>query len=171
MSDESSRSARELIVRAADRGALLEESLRHPFDASSELHAYALARHVGLERVGVNLVRVPPGHSSYPMHAHAAEEEWLFVLSGKAAVDLGDESFDLAAGDFVGFPAGAAAHHVRNVGTGELVYLCGGERAPVDVIDYPRVGHRGLRVVRVGRQQTVFPAGAGEPLAPAGRVH
>jgi uncharacterized cupin superfamily protein len=49
------------------------------------------------------------------------------------------------------------------------VYLCGGERAQVDVIDYPRVGHRGLRVGRVGRQQTVFPAGAGEPLAPVPR--
>jgi uncharacterized cupin superfamily protein len=169
MSDERSRKPRELIVRAAERGALLEESLRHPFDASSELHAYALARHVGLARVGVNLVRVPPGRSSYPLHAHEAEEEWLFVLSGKGALDIGGETFDLGAGDFAGFPAGLYAHHVRNPGPGELVYLCGGERAPVDVIDYPRVGHRGLRVVRVGRQQTVFPAGAGEPLAPVPR--
>jgi uncharacterized cupin superfamily protein len=111
----------------------------------------------------VNLVRVPPGKSSFPLHAHAREEEFVFVLSGRGVVRLGEARFEVAHGDFVGFPAGGPAHLVHNPYEEDLVYLAGGERTDLDVIDFPEAGRR---LVRVGRDSTVYPLRAGEPLFP-----
>lgn len=154
---------RQLVVRAADRKAMTEESFRHPLNARSELHGYALGERAGLRHTGVMLARVPPLRESFAPHVHAAEEEWLFVLQGRGVVDIGGETFEVAPGDFVGFPAGTFAHHVRNPHAEELVYLCGGERRDLDVIDYPAAARR---FVRIGREVKVYPASAGEPLVP-----
>ncbi len=151
----------QFLVPAADRAAMTEESFRHPFNPSSELHGYDLARAVGLTRTGLMLARVPPGRESYARHSHAAQEEWLFVVSGRGVVEIGEETFTLAPGDFAGFPAGGPPHHVRNPGTEDLVYLCGGERTEVDIVDYPSAGRV---VVRRGGRLTVYPARAGEPM-------
>lgn len=154
---------RQLLVRVADRAALVEESFRHPLDAESELHGYALSRQVGLERSVVMLARVPPHREAYAAHVHAGEEEWLFVLEGSGILAIADESYEIAPGDFVGFPPGTYAHNVRNPNSSDLVYLCGGERRDIDVVDYPVVRRR---VVRIGGEMTVYPARAGEPLFP-----
>ncbi len=150
-----------LLVRASDRATMTEDSFRHPLNVNSELHGYDLSRAVGFARTGLMLARVPPGRESFAPRSHAAQEEWLFVLSGRAFVDIGDEVFPIGVGDFAGFPAGAPAHHLRNPGPEDLVYLCGGERTDLDVIDYPSAGRV---VVRHGGRATVYPAGAGEPL-------
>lgn len=154
---------RQLLVRAADRAALVEEAFRHPLDADSELHGYALSQRVGLERNVVMLARVPPHRESYAAHVHAGEEEWLFVLEGRGILAFTDESYEIAPGDFVGFPPGLYAHNVRNPNSEDLVYLCGGERRDIDVIDYPGVGRR---VVCIRGETTVYPMRAGEPLFP-----
>ncbi len=161
MSEPTVSKARQLLVRAADRAGLVEESLRHPLNHGAELHAYELSRQVGLARTAVNLVRVPAHRESYAYHSHAAEEEWLFVLRGAGIVEIGEEGFDVVPGDFVGFPAGAPPHCVRNPYSEELSYLCGGEIVDVDVLDFPRAERR---AVRVGREVTVYPTRAGERL-------
>ena len=153
--------AKTFLVRTKDPAAITEESFKHPLNSNSELHGYDLARAVGLARTGVMLARVPPGRESYAPHCHAAQEEWLFVISGCGIVDIGDEAFPVTVGDFVGFPASAPAHHVRNPGNEDLVYLVGGERTELDVVDYPLAGRV---VVRRGMRLTVYPARAGEPL-------
>jgi uncharacterized cupin superfamily protein len=124
-----------------------------------------LARQVGLERVGLSLIRVPPGRESFVFHKHNVEEEFAFVLSGKGVVDIGDETFDLAQGDFVGFPAGSHAHHIRNTGSEDLVYLSGGENAPLEIADFPRDGKR---MIRMGKEVTVYQTALGEPFWPRG---
>ncbi|HEY6001516.1 MAG TPA: cupin domain-containing protein, partial [Anaeromyxobacter sp.] len=88
------------------------------------------------------------------------EEEFAFVLSGTGVVDIGEETFDLGPGDFVGFPAGSHPHHIRNTGSGELVYLSGGENAPLEIADFPRDGKR---MVRMRHEVTVYPLDAGQP--------
>ncbi len=152
---------RDLVVRDADHAGMLEESFHHPFNPNSELHRFDLGGRAGLSHLGISVIRVPSQRESFAKHSHAAEEEWLFVLRGRGLVEIGDESYEIAPGDFVGFPAGAHAHHVRNPKKEDLVYLCGGERTAVDVIEYPAAGRR---VVRVAREMTVYPVQAGEPL-------
>ena len=154
---------RALLVSAADRARIEKErpeGFRHPWNPKSELRGCMLARQVGLERVGLSLLRVPAGKESFVFHRHNVEEEFAFVLSGKGVVDIGDETFDLGPGDFVGFPAGSHAHHIRNTGAEELVYLCGGENAPIEIGDFPR---EGKRMVRMRHEVTVYPMALGEP--------
>jgi uncharacterized cupin superfamily protein len=152
---------RALVLSAADRAGMPEHVFRHPLDPSAEIRGVPLSRKAGLERLGLNLVRLPPGKDSFPLHAHACEEEFVFVLAGRGLLRLGDERFELAHGDFVGFPAGGPPHHIHNPYEEDLVYLAGGERRDVDVIDFPGAERR---LVRVGRDSTVYPARAGEPL-------
>ena len=43
------------------------------------------------------------------------------------------------------FPTPSVAHHLRNPGDQELVYLMGGENLEVEVADFPHLGKRMFR--------------------------
>jgi uncharacterized cupin superfamily protein len=157
---------RALLVTAADRDRIEREhpeAFRHPWNPRSEMRGCMLARQVGLQRLGLTFIRIPPGKESFVFHRHNVEEEFAFGLSGKGVVDIGDETFDFGAGDFVGFPAGGHAHHIRNPGPDELVYLSGGENAPIEIGDFPR---EGKRMIRMEKEATVYPTAAGGPFGP-----
>jgi uncharacterized cupin superfamily protein len=150
------------IVRAADIAAHSQE-FSHPWNPNSELHGTQLARSVGLKRTGVNFIRVPAGKESYVYHSHQCEEEWIYVLSGKALALIDDVEYEVNAGDFIGFPAPSVAHHMRNPGPTDLVYLSGGESLNHDVADFPRLGKR---IVRTGKQIDVYDFADAQPLGP-----
>jgi len=150
------------IVRAADIAAHSQE-FSHPWNPNSELHGTQLARSVGLKRTGVNFVRVPAGKESYVYHSHQCEEEWLYVLSGKAIALMDDVEYEVTAGDFIGFPAPSVAHHMRNPGPADLVYLVGGENRDFDVTDFPKLGKR---MVRSGKQLDVYDIADAQPFGP-----
>jgi uncharacterized cupin superfamily protein len=136
------------IVRAADIAAHSQE-FSHPWNPNSEMHGMQLARSVGLKRTGVNFIRVPAGKESYAYHSHQFEEEWIFILSGKAVALIDDVEYEVLTGDFIGFPAPSVAHLLRNPGPADLVYLIGGENRDHDVADFPKLGKR---MVRTGKQ-------------------
>jgi len=136
------------IVRAADIAAHSQE-FSHPWNPNSEMHGMQLARSVGLKRTGVNLIRVPVGKESYAYHSHQFEEEWIYILSGKAVALIDDLEYEVLTGDFIGFPAPSVAHLLRNPGPADLVYLIGGENRDHDVADFPKLGKR---MVRTGKQ-------------------
>jgi uncharacterized cupin superfamily protein len=140
------------IVRAADIAAHSQE-FSHPWNPNSEMHGMQLARSVGLKRTGVNFIRVPAGKESYVYHSHQHEEEWIYLLSGKAIALIDDVEYDVNAGDFIGFPAPSVAHHLRNPGPADLVYLVGGENREHDVAEFPKLGKR---MVRTGKQIDVY---------------
>ena len=154
-----------VLVRAADRAAIQEQSFRHPLNPRSEIHGYTLSRLCGLSRAGVNLIRIPPGKESYAFHAHLADEEWMYVLSGQGTLEVGDEALPVGPGDFAGFVAGGKAHNLRNTGHEDLVYLSGGEHHEVEVADFPR---HGKRAIRTAHGLTLYPLSAGEPLVQGG---
>ncbi len=136
---------RDHLSRAADRAARPEHVFRHPWNPASELRGYRLGAPTGLRRVGVNLVRIPPGKESFVFHRHHQEEEFAYVLSGRGVAEVGDDSFEIGPGDFLGFPAGGPAHHIRNPHAEDLVYLSGGENREIEVADFPRLGRRMVR--------------------------
>jgi uncharacterized cupin superfamily protein len=140
------------IVRAADIAAHAQE-FSHPWNPNSQMHGTQLARSVGLKRTGVNFIRVPAGKESYVYHSHQGEEEWIYVLSGRAVALIDDVEYEVNAGDFIGFPAPSVAHHMRNPGPAELVYLVGGENRETDVVEFPTLGKR---MERRGKQMDVF---------------
>lgn len=144
--------AGKFVVRA---GEIEDQESRfsHPWNPDSELHGVRLSSLAGLSRVGVSRVRVPAGKESFVYHSHYREEEWIYILSGRGVAEINDEEFEVAAGDFLGFPAPDTAHHLRNPTGEDLIYLVGGEALDVDVADFPRLGKR---MVRCGQDVEIY---------------
>lgn len=113
---------------------------RHPFNPGSEMRMVPLGRAAGMQRMGVNLIRIPPGKESFIPHAHTIEEEFVFVLEGAGEAVLDGVAYAIGPGDFVGFPTDGVVHSIRSVGPGDLVYLTGGTNGPVEVADMPTLG-------------------------------
>ncbi len=153
------------IVRAADVAAHTQQ-FSHPWNPASEMHGMQLARSVGLKRTGVNFIRVPPGRESYVYHSHRYEEEWMYVLSGRAIAVIDDAEYEVGPGDFMGFPTPSVAHLLRNTGTEDLVYLSGGENREFEVADFPGLGKR---MVRMGNHVDIYDAEDAQPFGPITR--
>ncbi len=151
---------RDLLV-SADRRAAQEESFSHPLNPASEIHGTTLSRLTGLVKCGVNFMRIPPGKESFLHHVHLVDEEWMYVISGAGELRIGDEHFAVGPGDFAGFPPRTHAHHLRNTGTEDLVYLSGGEAVDFGIADFP---DQGLRMMHAGKEAKVYPLSAGKNL-------
>lgn len=124
---------------------------RHPFNAPSEMKIVQLAGATGMKRIGVNLIRIPPGKESFIPHAHSISEEFVFVLEGVGEMVLDGVGHPVGPGDFVGFPIDGVVHSLRSKGPGDLVYLTGGNQDPVEVADMPTIGK--TTVFRHGRME------------------
>ncbi|MGA7777201.1 MAG: cupin domain-containing protein [Paraburkholderia sp.] len=98
-----------------------------------------LAQKLGLQRIGIHHLRLPPGRrSSYP-HAESAEEEFVFVIEGTPDVWIDGHLYRLAPGDSVSFPAGTGiCHTFMNNTDQEVRMMVIGETAkPENRIRYP----------------------------------
>ena len=87
----------------ADTIRSAESTASHPWNPKSLLIGTHLSKLGGLTRTGVSLVRIPSGHDSFVYHSHHREEEWIYILSGRA-VELtylmGGENLDHEIADF-----------------------------------------------------------------------
>jgi uncharacterized cupin superfamily protein len=133
----------------------------HDLDSTAVRHTIPLGDLCGLTKLGVHLIRIPPHSKSCAMHWHTQDDEWVYVLEsgaagaklvtlppgGDAATDLKEET--IRKGDFFAFSASSGVAHYIATGDEEVVYLCSGTRAPVDVCSYPLVGKK-LVVDRTG---------------------
>ncbi|SMX44788.1 cupin domain-containing protein [Actibacterium lipolyticum] len=99
----------------------------------------------GLTGIGVHIIEVAPGHETTEFHVHHHEDECVYILSGTATAEIGNESFSVKAGDFIGYRKGGLAHTIHNTGTETLRCLVVGQRLPHDVGDYPRQQKRIFR--------------------------
>ena len=113
----------------------LEEGMTADYpDADEEFaHEAQLARKLGLQRIGIHHVRVPPGRRiSYP-HAESAEEEFVFVIEGNPDAWIDGKLYRLNPGDSVAFPAGTGiVHTFLNDTDEEARLLVVGERNKPD---------------------------------------
>lgn len=100
----------------------------------------ALGDAFGLTRFGVNLTRLPPGGMSALRHAHAREDEFIYILDGEPTLVTNAGETALRPGMCAGFPAGSGdAHHLINRTGAEVVYIEIGDRDAGDTVDYPDV--------------------------------
>jgi uncharacterized cupin superfamily protein len=134
---------RRFLVRA-DEASENASGFSHPWNPNSEMYGTRLGALAGLSRIGVNRVRVPAGKESFIYHSHYREEEWIYILFGRGVAEIDGEEYEVAAGDFMGFPT-TVAHHLRNPYDEDLVYLVGGENHDLEVADFPRLGKRMIR--------------------------
>lgn len=98
----------------------------------------ALGDVFGLQNFGVNITVVPPGRVSALRHAHSAQDEFVYVVSGTLVLHTDEGETPLCAGMCAGFRAGNGnAHRLVNNGTEDAVYLEVGDRTPGDRVTYP----------------------------------
>ncbi|MBS0244490.1 MAG: cupin domain-containing protein, partial [Proteobacteria bacterium] len=93
----------------------------------------------GLKNFGVNLVRIEPGGQSSCRHAHATQDEIVYVMDGEITLetDAGEET--VKAGDWIGFPKGTGdAHRFVNKTDRDVAFLVVGDKTP-DKATYPDV--------------------------------
>jgi uncharacterized cupin superfamily protein len=92
----------------------------------------------GLENVGINLTRLAPGAVSALRHAHARQDEFIYVLEGEPTLDTDRGRTPLKPGMCAGFRAGSGdAHHLVNERGCDAVYLEVGDRTAGDSVVYP----------------------------------
>jgi uncharacterized cupin superfamily protein len=92
----------------------------------------------GLQSFGVNLTRLASGAATALRHAHARQDEFVFVLSGEPTLITNEGERVLTPGMCAGFRAGSSdAHHLVNRSDREVVLLEIGDRAPDDSVTYP----------------------------------
>ena len=77
---------------------------------------------------------------------HQQEEEWVYILSGRAVSRIDGREYQLEAGDFVGFPTPSVAHIMANPGPDDLIYLMGGENKTCEIADFPELDKRMLKL-------------------------
>ncbi|QPC92020.1 cupin domain-containing protein [Mesorhizobium sp. INR15] len=87
--------------------------------------------------VGVAIEELPPAMRTAPAHYHMLEEEHVFILEGELTAHVGDAVYAMKTGDYICFPAGAAAGHcLVNTSDAPCRYVIVGERNPDDVVVY-----------------------------------
>jgi uncharacterized cupin superfamily protein len=93
----------------------------------------------GLTNFGVNLTRLKPGGGSSALrHAHAKQDEFVYVLEGRPTLVTDAGRTTLKPGMCAGFGAGSGdAHHLINETEEEVVYLEIGDRTAGDTVVYP----------------------------------
>lgn len=91
----------------------------------------------GLSNFGVNLTRLAPAAISALRHSHSRQDEFVYVLEGKATLVTDAGEWELVPGMCAGFKAGGEAHHLVNRTQADVVFLEVGDRSAGDAVEYP----------------------------------
>ena len=108
---------------------------RHRYPNSDEYMGYqrSIGKAAGLLRIGVNLMRMPPGaRSSWP-HAEEKEEEFVYVIEGEVDAWIDGTLHPMRPGDFAAFSAGTGiCHCFINNSEHDVLLMVGGEASKRD---------------------------------------
>lgn len=130
------------------------------WQASSEGERFASARkrlggEVGGRELGCTVFETPPGKAAFPFHAHGANEEAIYILSGEGTLRLGDDRVAVRAGDYIAFPATLQlAHQLINSGAETLRYLCISTMILPEVLRYPDSNKLGVMIGKDGAPES-----------------
>lgn len=92
----------------------------------------------GLRNFGVNLTSLAPGAVSSMRHAHARQDEFVYVLAGHPLLHTDAGPTRLAPGMCAGFPAGTGdGHRLVNDTQDTVLILEVGDRTVDESVSYP----------------------------------
>ena len=92
----------------------------------------------GLSNFGVNLTHLLPGSGSALRHAHAKQDEFIYIIQGHPVLVSNAGETQLSPGMCAGFKAGTGnAHQLLNKSIEEVIYLELGDRSAGDSVVYP----------------------------------
>lgn len=101
----------------------------------------------GLTGFGFHIIEIEPGYESTEQHRHYHEDECVYILEGKGTAVIGDEHYEVEAGDFIGYRAGGESHTLKNTSDKILKCIVVGQRLDHDVADYTKLNKRIYRQV------------------------
>jgi len=113
--------------------------IRSTSEAAEYVHVYPqstermgpvrrLGKEAGLQRIGINIQRLPPGSRSSWPHAEEDEEEFVYVLEGEVDAWIDGHVYRMVRGELAAFPAGTGISHCFiNNGDRDVLLLVGGE--------------------------------------------
>ncbi|MEQ8735603.1 MAG: cupin domain-containing protein [Rhodospirillaceae bacterium] len=130
------------VLKKAEIEAFEGTAKQHFLNENARRTNKSLGDLTGLTGFGFHLIEVPPGCESTEFHVHYHEDECTYVLSGSGTVTIGEETHDIADGDFIGYRAGGLPHTMKNTGEVPLRCIVVGQRLAHDVGDYPNKGKR-----------------------------
>ncbi len=133
------------LLTAEEIAAMEGLSKAHFLNDNARRINKSLGDATGLTGLGIHLIEVEPGCETTEFHLHHFEDEAVYILEGTATAEIGDKSFPVKPGDFIGYRKGGLAHAIVNTGDTVLRCLVMGERLAQDVGDYPRKGKRVYR--------------------------
>src|SRR4051794_12301153 len=116
------------LLTARDIGAMKELARPHRLNPRAIRNSKSLGDAVGMEHLGIHMIRIKPGDLTTEFHTHYCDEEFVYILSGRGIAEIGERKFEIGAGDFMGFIAGSLPHAMCNPYRKDLVYLLGGTR-------------------------------------------
>jgi len=125
------------IVRAAEIESMAGLNKTHFLNDNAVRVNKSLGDLTGLSGIGVHIIEVEPGHDTTEFHVHHYEDECVLILQGVASARIGEDTFTVNTGDFIGYRKGGLAHSITNTGDTTLKCLVIGERLAHDVGDYP----------------------------------
>lgn len=114
----------------------------HFLNPNAQRRNKSLGDLTGLNNIGFHIIEVNPGHSTTETHVHYNEEECVYILEGQAEALVGDDTFNVEAGDFIGYRAGGKPHNLKNTGSEILKCIVVGQRLEHDTADYPALKKR-----------------------------
>jgi len=110
-----------------------ETSHQYPNSDEYNGHQRSIGRLAGLQKIGVNLMRLAPGERSSWPHAEEKEEEFVYVLEGEVDAWIDGDIHAMRPGDLAAFPAGTGVCHCFiNNSERECLLLVGGEASRRD---------------------------------------
>ena len=118
------------------------KELTHFLNSNAKRLNKSLGDLTGLTGLGFHIIEIQPGFESTEFHMHHYEEECVYILDGQAEADIGEQTYIVKTGDFIGYRAGGEAHKLTNTGTSVLRCIVVGQRLEHDVGDYPRLKKR-----------------------------
>lgn len=129
--------ARPPFIRST--GDVSEHSHVYPQSAERMGPVRRLGKEAGLQRIGINIQRLPPGSRSSWPHAEENEEEFVYVIEGEIDAWIDGDVYRMSPGDLAAFPVGTGISHCFiNNSEREAVLLVGGEAPkPGSRIFYP----------------------------------
>ncbi len=121
-------------------------------------HVAPVGARAGAQELAANVYELEPGAVGSPLHAHHANEELLFVLSGTLSLRGPDGTRLLTAGAVVAFPRGqAGAHSLVNRSDAPVRYLVVSTTNLPDVVEYLDTS---ATLVVLAEQRRAYPDGA-----------
>jgi uncharacterized cupin superfamily protein len=91
----------------------------------------------GGQKLGCSYYEVPPGKTSFPFHAHFANEEAIYILAGEATLRIGPDTVAVGPGDYIALPPRPDLPHQLIAGAERLRYLCISTKLEPEVVVYP----------------------------------